>query len=294
MSVRCGVPDVGGGQASSLAQIASEVLAVPMDRITVHFGDSALNPLAGTTTATRQLLMSGNAVYEASVLLRDAILSTVSLHTGQLADGLTLQPGRDISVSVPDALVICRRGNVPIEALGTYFSPKGTPVVRQFRSDRVFPDFTFGTHLCDLEIDVDTGQVWLLRYIAAHDVGRAINPRSVAGQISGGAVQGLGMALLEEIVVDEGVNTTGGFFQYLIPTATDVPDIETIVLESGEGLGPFGARGIGEPPNGPPAAAVASAIHDALGSRPTALPITPERVLECASELTMPAESDQA
>jgi CO/xanthine dehydrogenase Mo-binding subunit len=295
LSVRCGVPDVGGGQASSLAQIASEVLAVPMDRLTVHFGDSALTPLAGTTTATRQLLMSGNAVYEASVLLRDAILGAVGRQTGQSADGLSLQSGLvtgpGTSISLPDALVICRRGNVPIEALGTFFGPKGEPAVRQLRSDRVFPDFTFGTHLCDLEVDLDTGQTKLLRYIAAHDVGRAINPRSVAGQISGGAVQGLGMALLEEVVMDEGVNTTGGFFQYLIPTATDVPDIETIVLESGEGLGPFGARGIGEPPIGPPAAAVASAIHDALGSRPTVLPITPERVLECASALTRPTES---
>jgi len=297
LSVRCGVPDVGGGQASSLAQIASEVLAVPMDRITVHFGDSTLTPLAGTTTATRQLLMSGNAVYEASVLLRDAILGAVGRQTRQPVDGLRLElegvTGPDISVSLPDALVTCRRGNVPIESLGTFFGPKGAQAVRQLRSDRVFPDFTFGTHVCDVEVDLDTGQVRLLRYVAAHDVGRAINPRSVAGQISGGVVQGLGMALLEEVVVEEGVNMTAGFFQYLIPTAADVPDIETIVLESGEGMGPFGARGIGEPPIGPPAAAVASAIHDALGRRPTALPITPERVLECASGLNRSAESDQ-
>jgi len=173
---------------------------------------------------------------------------------------------------------------VPIEALGTFFGPKGRPVVRDLRADRVFPDFTFGTHLCDLEVDLDTGQVRLLRYLAAHDVGRAINPRSVHGQIAGGAAQGLGMALLEEVAVEDGVNLAGGFFQYLIPTATDLPDIEPVVLESGEGMGPFGARGIGEPPIGPPCAAVASAIHDALGSRPTVLPITPERVLACAAQ----------
>jgi len=293
LTVRCGVPDIGGGQASSLAQIASEVLGVPMDRITVHFGDSALTPLAGTTTATRQLLMSGNAVYEAAVLVRDAIVRAVAAETGQPVAGLRLDAdpasgqgvvtGPGVSVSLPEAVVVCRRRNVPIEALGTFFGPKGRPVVRELRADRVFPDFTFGTHLCDLEVDLDTGQVELLRYIAAHDVGRAINPLSVAGQISGGAAQGLGMALLEEIALADGVNLTGGFFQYLIPTATDLPDIETIVLESGEGMGPFGARGIGEPPIGPPAAAVASAIHDALGSRPTVLPITPERVLECVT-----------
>ena len=264
----------------------------------MHFGDSALTPLAGTTTATRQLLMSGNAVYEASVLLRDAIVRAVAGETGQPFEGLRLEAdpgtgqgvitGPGVSVSIPDAIVICRRRNVPVEALGTFFGPKGQPVVRDLRADRVFPDFTFGTHLCDLEVDLDTGQVELIRYLAAHDVGRAINPLSVEGQISGGVVQGLGMALLEEVVVADGVNLTGGFFQYLIPTATDVPDIETIVLESGEGLGPFGARGIGEPPIGPPAAAVASAIHDALGTRPTALPITPERVLECVTNAQPP------
>jgi len=298
LSVRCGVPDIGGGQASSLAQIASEVLAVPMEAITVHFGDSALTPLAGTTTATRQLLMSGNAVYEASMQLREQILGAVGAESGRPAGGLRLEPGRiaghGTAVSLTDALATCRRANVPIEALGTFFGPKGTPAVRQLQADRVFPDFTFGTHLCDLEVDLDTGQVTLLRYIAAHDVGRAINPLSVAGQISGGAVQGLGMALLEEVVVEDGVNLTGGFFQYLIPTATDVPDIEVVVLESGEGMGPFGARGIGEPPIGPPAAAVASAIHDALGSRPTVLPVTPERVLECAGALTGPGQSVQS
>jgi len=196
--------------------------------------------------------------------------------------------GPGFEMGLRDALVACRRRNVPIEAFGTFFGPKGKPVVRDLTADRVFPDFTFGTHLCDLEVDLDTGKVRLLRYVAAHDVGRAINPRSVEGQICGAVVQGLGMALLEEVAVEDGVNLTGGFFQYLIPTATDVPDIETVILESGEGLGPFGARGIGEPPIGPPSAAVASAIHDAVGTRPKVLPITPERVLECVDRSKVP------
>jgi CO/xanthine dehydrogenase Mo-binding subunit len=285
LSVRCAVPDIGGGQASSLAQIAAEILSVPMDRITVHFGDSALNPLAGTTTATRQLLMSGNAVYEACVQLRDGVLAAAAAATGQPADSLRLEDGmvsgQAGGMRLTDALLACRRANVPIEALGTFFGPKGKPVVKSLQADRVFPDFTFGTHLCDLEVDLDTGQVQLLGYVAAHDVGRAINPRSVQGQITGAVAQGLGMALLEEVVVADGTNLTSGFFQYLIPTATDVPEIDAVVLESGEGMGPFGARGIGEPPIGPPAAVVASAIQDAVGVRPASLPMTPERVLEC-------------
>ncbi len=288
LSVRCGVPDIGGGQASSLAQIASEILAVDMDAVTVHFGDSALTPLAGTTTATRQLLMSGNAVFEAATMLRDQILSAVAAETGRPAASLELSPegvvGLDPTVGLKDALLICRRRNVPIEALGTFFGPKGKEVTRELEGERIFPDFTFGTHLVDLEVDLDTGQVELLRYVAAHDVGRAINPLSVEGQIAGGVVQGIGQALLEEVVVQDGVNMTAGFFQYLIPTAMDVPDIEVVILESGEGLGPFGARGIGEPPIGPPLAAISSAIADAVGTRPTELPITPERVLACIDQ----------
>jgi CO/xanthine dehydrogenase Mo-binding subunit len=297
LTVRCGVPDIGGGQASSLAQIASEILGVAVDDISVHFGDSALTPLAGTTTATRQLLMSGNAVVEAATGLRDGILGAVAAETDQPFESLSLQPERiegvDREVSLRDALLICRRRNVPIERLGTFFGPKGRPVVRDLQSDRVFPDFTFGTHLADVEVDRDTGQVRVLRYVAAHDVGRAINPSSVRGQIIGGAVQGIGQALLEEVVLEEGVNLTGGLFQYLMPTAADVPDIEAVILESGEGMGPFGARGIGEPPIGPPAAAIANAIHDAVGARPTMLPITPERVLACVEQGSIERRSDE-
>ncbi len=284
LTVRCGVPDIGGGQASSLGQFASEILAVDMDRISVHFGDSALNPLAGTTTATRQLLMSGNATYEGAVLLRDQILSGVAEETGQPVESLRMEPGRvagtGTTVPLTQALQICRRRNVPVEALGTFFGPKGKEVTRDLEGDRIFPDFTFGTHLADVEVDLDTGEVQILRYIAAHDVGRAINPLSVEGQTCGAAVQGLGQALLEEVVVTDGVNMTPGLFQYMIPTATDVPDVEAIILESGEGLGPFGARGIGEPPIGPPIGVIPAAIADAVGARPTTLPVTPERVLE--------------
>lgn len=292
-TVRCGVPDIGGGQASSLAQIASEILAVDIDRISVHFGDSALTPLAGTTTATRQLLMSGNAIYEAATMLRDGMLGAVGDETGQAFDSLRMTPqgvlGPGVTMPLVDVLQLCRRRSVPIEALGTHFGPKGREVTRDLEGGRIFPDFTFGTHLADVEVDIDTGEVEILRYIAAHDVGRAINPLSVAGQISGAAVQGIGQVLLEEVVMQDGVNLTPGLFQYLIPTATDVPDIETLILESGEGLGPFGARGIGEPPIGPPLGAIPAAIADAIGVRPTTLPITPERVLSCIAAATVAA-----
>lgn len=285
--VRIGIPDIGGGQSSSLAQIASEVLGVPVADITVHFGDSARTPLAGTTTASRQTYMSGNAVYVAAERLRDRVAGVVAETIGRPVEALSFEDGvvrgPEVAVPIQEAVVACVRRGISVATLETFYAPRGAEVSSQL-GGRVFPDFTFGTHLVDLEVDIDTGIVRLLRYVASHDVGRAINPQSVEGQIRGGATMGIGSALLEEVVVQDGVNLTGGFFQYLIPTATDIPPIECVIVESGQGLGPFGARGIGEAPIGPPAAAVASAIEEAVGARPSVLPFTPERVLACVDE----------
>jgi CO/xanthine dehydrogenase Mo-binding subunit len=282
--IRCGCPDVGGGQASSLCQIAAEVLGVGLDRISVHVSDSALTPLAGTTTASRQLYMSGNAVLQAARELRRALLSVAARLLDAEADALDMADGAVVApdgrrLPLPEVLRHCARAGVPRSHLAVYHAPAGEPVdLAGGAAGKVFPDYTFGAHAAEVEVDTETGAVRVLKYAAAHDVGRAINPQSVEGQIQGGAVQGLGYALMEEVVVQEGVNLTTSFASYLIPTAADVADVEPLVVESGEGLGPFNARGIGEPPIGPPAAAVANAIADATGARVTRLPMTAERV----------------
>lgn len=281
--IRTGVPDVGGGQAASLCQIAAEVLGVEIERVSIHIADSALTPLAGTTTATRQLYMSGNAVLETARELRPRILGVaqsmldVDAATLELADSAVHAPdGR--TLPLPEVLAQCARLGVPRSYLGVYHAPAGEPVDLGRGSGKVFPDYTFGAHAVEVEVDTETGAVRVLKHVAAHDVGRAINPQSVEGQIQGGAVMGLGYGLMEEVVLEKGVNLTTSFASYLIPTTLDVPDVEPLVLESGEGLGPFGARGIGEPPIGPPAAALAHAIEDATGVRVTSLPLTPERI----------------
>ena len=281
--VRCGCPDVGGGQASSLCQIAAEVLGVSLSRISVHVSDSALTPLAGTTTASRQLYMSGNAVLKTARELRAPLLRVAATMLGadvdaidMEEDGVVTHDGRALPMS--DVLRECARAGVPRSHLGVYHAPAGEPVDLAKGSGKVFPDYTFGAHAAEVEVDTETGVVRVLRYAAAHDVGRAINPQSVEGQIEGGVVQGLGYGLMEEVVLEDGINLTTSFSTYLIPTAVDVPDVRALIVESGEGLGPFNARGIGEPPIGPPAAALANAIEDATGVRITRLPITAERV----------------
>jgi CO/xanthine dehydrogenase Mo-binding subunit len=181
-------------------------------------------------------------------------------------------------VGLPKVLRECARLGVSRSHLAVYHAPAGDPVDLERGGGRVFPDYTFGAHAVEVEVDTETGAVTVLRHVACHDVGRAINPQSVEGQIQGGAVMGLGYGLMEEVVLDHGVNLTTLFATYLIPTSLDVPDVEPILLESGEGKGPFGARGVGEPPIGPPAAAVANAVEDAVGVRIAELPVTPERV----------------
>ena len=284
--LRSGITDLGAGQAASLAQIASEVLGVPLGEIGVHIGDSQLTPPAGGTFATRQLYMSGNAALAAARALRAGLLPVAAELLGAVPDDLVFEDGmvreRDTGVGrgirLAELAAACQQRSVPTAHLGTWYAGTGTfdPATGQGAS---FPDYTFGAHAADVEVDTETGQVRVLGYAAAHDVGRAINPLRVEGQIQGGAYQGLGYALGEEIVVDDGQVASTLLASYLLPNAADLPDVRVIVVESGEGKGPFGARGIGEPPIGNPAATIANAVAAATGVRVTQLPITPERLL---------------
>ena len=283
--IRTGVPDIGGGQAASLVQITAELLGVPQSDIAVHIGDSALTPLAGTTTATRQLYMSGSAVHKAASELRATLLTQAAELLGVGVDGVdlaggaaVLRDGSDRRVAFRELAAACARAHRPRSVFSIYQAPAGQVMDFETGQGKVFPDFTFGSQAAEVEVDERTGEVAVRALTACYDVGRAINRNSVEGQMEGGAAMGLGYALLEEDRVVEGVTVTPNLMTYLIPTALDVPDVTTIVLESGEGMGPWGARGIGEPAMVPTAPAIANAVRDAVGVRLTRLPITPERL----------------
>jgi CO/xanthine dehydrogenase Mo-binding subunit len=289
--IRTGVPDIGGGQAASLVQITAELLAVPQEAIAVHIGDSALTPLAGTTTATRQLYMSGSAVHKAASELRATLIAqaaelfNVDPAEIELIDAAARVQGRpERRATLPELAAACARSHRPRSSFAIYQAPAGQVMDFETGQGKVFPDFTFGAQAVLAEVDEATGEVEVLRLAACYDVGRAINRSSVEGQMEGGAAMGLGYALLEEDRVAEGVTLTPNLMTYLIPTARDVPDVTTIVLESGEGMGPWGARGIGEPAMVPTAPAVANAVFDATGIRVTRLPITPERLWRARAE----------
>ena len=158
-------------------------------------------------------------------------------------------------------------------------APFTDPIDPETGQGRVHPDYAYGAHAVEVAVDTETGEVTVLKSIGAHDVGQAINPQAVAGQIEGGTAQGHGYALSEEMLYQEGRLMTPSFSEYLIPTAMDMPRVQSIILESRSGLGPFGAKGIGEPAMTAVAPAIANAVADAIGVRIFELPITPERVV---------------
>jgi CO/xanthine dehydrogenase Mo-binding subunit len=305
-----------------LAQIAAEALGVPMEDVTVFHGDSALTPLAGTTTATRQLYMSGNATLKAAATVRRNLLEKAGRMLGMDPSYLDIkdrqvfiQPERKPWMVVENDSRECTisyggdRGDIIIsEVCGSNDPDTTIPLtevikaaaadgiellcVAQFNAParelldfktgqgQVFPDFTFGTIAMEVAVDIDTGDVDVLKMISCFDVGQTINPLSVEGQMEGGAVYGLGYGLCEEVILDKGITLTPSLAEYLIPTSKDVPQVETIMIQSGGGIGPFGAKGIGEPANVPPPPALANAVCDAIGARVYDLPITPEKILK--------------
>ena len=283
--VRAGVTDLGGGQAASLAQIAGEVLGVSIDRAAVHIADSSLTPLTGGTFATRQLYMSGNAVLKVARELRDRLAPVAAgvLHASAdeldfADDGVRVREAPDRRITIAELARAAEQSGVLPWHMGTFEAETGKFDART-GTGRSFPDVTYGAHAAEVEVDEQTGEVRILKYVACHDIGRAIDLQRAEGQIQGGAVQGIGYALAEEVPIDDGVCTSTLFADYLMPSSGDLPDVQAIALELYPGKGPFGARGIGEPPIGPPAATLASAIADAVGAHLEELPMTPERVL---------------
>src|SRR6202795_1132616 len=284
--VRCAAPDVGGGQTASLCSITAEVLGLPPEQVVAVGRDSHFTPRAGTTTATRQLFMSGNAVLKAARELRRHVVDQAAelLEAGaadvELADGRAFVRGSpDRAVAFPALVKAATAAGRPVQALDKYDAPSAPTIDPATGQGKPFNDYTFGTQAVEVEVDEETGQTRVTKLAACYDIGQAINRQSAEGQIEGGAIQGLGHALLEEVVLEEGVSKNPHLLDYKIPTTLDAPPIVTILLESGQGLRPFGAKGIGEPAMTPTPAAVMNAVSRAAGAPVTQFPLTAERVL---------------
>ena len=284
--VRSGVTDIGAGQVSALAQIAAELLGVNLTDVTVYNSDSATTPLAGTTTATRALYMTGNAVRLAAEAVRERLLGRAAREFAVAPGEVDMADNRafvidhpEQSMALKDLIAVCASEGIHRSELVMFRAPFTEGIDSETGQGRVHPDYAYGAQAVEVAVDTETGEITVLKSVGAHDVGLAINPDAVAGQIEGGAAQGQGYALSEELCYEEGRLVSPSFSEYLIPTAMDVPEYQAIILESRSGVGPFGAKGIGEPALTPVAPAIANAVADAIGVRIFDLPITPEKVV---------------
>ena len=285
--VRSGVTDIGAGQTSALCQIAAEVFGVSLDDVTIYNSDSAVTPLAGTTTATRALYMTGNAVRNAAETVRARLVARAAEALGAAPDAVDLADKRAFVTDDParampfeELIALCASEGITRSELTMFRAPFTDKIDPETGQGRVHPDYTFGCHAIELAVDTETGEITVLKSVGAHDVGQCINPQAVEGQIEGGAAQGQGYALSESLIYRDGMLVTPSFSEYLIPTAMDVPEVTCVIFESRSGLGPYGAKGIGEPALTPVAPAIANAVADAIGTRIHDLPITPEKVVD--------------
>ncbi|MEC5324194.1 xanthine dehydrogenase family protein molybdopterin-binding subunit [Aurantimonas sp. A3-2-R12] len=284
-----GVTEIGEGILTVLAQVAAEELGIRPDDVTIGDNDTARSPEAAHAGATRQTYMIGNCV---AIACRDARAKLdaeladhwqVDAATIKAFDGEIWAEGTNNRMTVDEAVALCKkRGVVPVGS-GS-FTAHGTGLDPVDGSGAPWQAYVFGCQVAEVEVDTLTGEVQVLGMWAVHDVGRAINPRGVEGQIEGGIVQGLGQALMEDYQLEKGHTTTHGFSKYILPTSLDIPQINTMLVEDRDPRSPLGAKGIGEPALVPTAPAIMNAIYDAIGVRITALPATPESILQGLEE----------
>lgn len=284
LEVYSGAVEVGQGVHALLAHIAGEELAVPPEQVRVIGSDTHLTPESGSSSATRQTFFTGNAVKLAAGEVRRQLLDAAALLSGLHWEDLELRPGvivgrtKPVELRLATLLPAARARGFSLEHT-SLFQPRTIPGERGTgRSPRAFVTYMFGSHVAEVIVDTNTGEVAVQRIVAAHDVGKAINPREVCGQIEGGVAQGLGMALMEEVISRAGEQLNANFTDYIIPTIVDVPPIEAVIVERADLDGPYGARGVGEPPLIGTVPAILAAIGDAIGGHVFETPATAERV----------------
>jgi CO/xanthine dehydrogenase Mo-binding subunit/aerobic-type carbon monoxide dehydrogenase small subunit (CoxS/CutS family) len=277
-----GATDIGQGANTVIAQIFATSLGVPLDKIEIVGGDTDVTPDAGKTSASRQTYVSGEAARLSGQSLRNEILSQVRTSPSST---ITLEPylirindnGREQLVDTR-SLSPDNEGFV-LKAIETYDPP--TKPLDVNGQGEPYAQFGYAAHLAVVAVDTALGTVTPVKFVAAHDVGKAINPMLVEGQVHGGIAQGLGMALMEEYIPGR----TENLHDYLIPTIGDISPIETLIIEEPDAHGPYGAKGLGEHVLIPTAPAILNAIKDATGVRITKLPATPSRVHAALKEV---------
>ncbi|SFF84330.1 CO or xanthine dehydrogenase, Mo-binding subunit [Novosphingobium sp. CF614] len=272
-TVATGSPDIGGSRAA-MAIMAAEVLDVPYQQVRCIVADTASIGVSMVTGGSRTTFATGKAVVEAAQAVRRTLCERAARQWNVPAGSVEWSDGEAVCIAGEKAGTRATAGQIAARA-----SHSGGPIAALSAINAAGWLPGFGAHICDVEVDPETGHVRIVRYTAIQDVGTAIHPDYVEGQIQGGAVQGIGWALNEAYVYGaSGRLDNAGFLDYRMPVASDVPMIDTVMVEVPNPDHPYGVKGVGEVPIVPPLAAVANAIHGATGKRLRDLPMAPDRV----------------
>jgi carbon-monoxide dehydrogenase large subunit len=284
VQVATGAVNSGQGHETAFAQVAADALGVPLDWVTVTGGDTALVPFGIGTFASRSGVTAGNSIADAARQVRAKLVAAAAILLEAAPEDIELEDGKAFVRGAPASAV--ELGKVIQASIPTFAKPGVAPPDFEASAYHHVPTVTYASavHVAHVEVDAGTGYVRLLKYVVAHDCGKVINPTIVEGQVHGGVAQGVGGALFEEMAYDgEGQLLTGTLMDYLVPSATDLPPIDTVHLEYPSPRNPLGMKGLGEGGAISPPAAIANAIDDALaplGVRITETPASPARVLQ--------------
>lgn len=278
--VRTSAAEIGQGLVGVLALIVAEELALPYARVRVLLSDTDLTPDGGPTTASRQTYVTGNAARLAAQTLRRAMTTTLAEVYDQPPQNIRFEEGlarvNGHSLPVGEVATLMKRQGLEPRATYEYWAPKTQPLGTG--GDMHFA-FSYAAQAAEVEVDLDTGEVKVLQLVAAHDIGRAINPLALQGQIEGGMIMGLGAALTEEFIVEDGYVFTDILARYKMPSIKHAPKITSFIVEDETVDGPYGAKGVGEIASIPTLAAITNAIYAACGVRVLRLPVDQDKLL---------------
>jgi CO/xanthine dehydrogenase Mo-binding subunit len=279
-----GITELGQGSFTVLSQICAEELGVNVEDIRLVSPDTDLVPEAGPTVGSRSTTLMGNAIILAARQVKESILEMASQMLFVPVEKLEARKGRIYNqdnpgrfVSFKDVAARCMATGKRLIGQG-WWAPPPLGVDPETLQGNPYFVYAYSTQMAEVIVDLQTGEVEVTDHVAAFDVGKAINPKAVEGQIEGGIAMGLGYALMEEIILKDGTIQNLNLQDFLIPTTLDVPDVKSIILEMKTKFGPYGAKGVGEMPNIPTAPAIINAIAHACGGRVRSLPANPERV----------------
>jgi len=291
VDVFTGASEIGQGSETVIAQLVAEELGISVGDVTVINKDTECCPWDVGVHASRTTFVAGNSAVGAARKVKDEILKLAALALSESEEFLEIKEG--VVYSTHDSE---KKLDLAKLLRGAHYSPQGKMIMGEYFYDpenemlnREFKGnlsmaYAYGTHGVEVQVDKETGHVEILTYVAAHDVGRAINPMLLEGQIYGAVAMGIGYGLTEQLVLEKGEVKNPNFLDYKILTAMDVVPVEPVIVEPHERHGPYGAKGIGEPGCVPSAPAIANAVYDAIGVRIKDLPITPEKVRAALKE----------